>query len=329
MKNESISAFVVHSDSQTVLRTVADRTDQYPHPIALEIFLANPDVLRDNRFMEYLATKTDAMPQYMIDILLAASSQTTQRTIIMNEWNRAQTIYMKNMNRALWAMSYLDNYDEVDLAEVADEIIILESEFEAIDELLDSELTSEAQNRFDNIEESYYLPEDLELEVNLFGDWITLRNALISSNRNWADLTQQELDQLYSFVDHYKTWVGRSALHVLNLYQSELFQLPPAFSQQWDPRTVEVSKDPRSYVEVYPNPTSSLINIKVSYIYLPPEGSHLKIFDALGQEVFTGRISNAQQMFAVDVRAWSPGLYVFQTSHPELGNLAGKFHVER
>ncbi|HAD12445.1 MAG TPA: hypothetical protein DCF33_08395 [Saprospirales bacterium] len=53
----------------------------YPHAIACEGFLANPEVLKNSQFIAYWSSTSDPMPQYMIDILHAAARQNTYRTM--------------------------------------------------------------------------------------------------------------------------------------------------------------------------------------------------------------------------------------------------------
>lgn len=314
--------------SQTVLRSVADRTDKYPHAIALEIFLANPDVLRDNRFISFLATKSDPMPQYMIDLLRAASNQTTQRTIIMNEWNRVQTIYMKNMNRALWSMSYLDDYDDSAIEEVVSAMKILENEFEKIDQLFDIGDISGAENHFDQVLLNYYLPEDLTHEADLFTDWMFLRSTLINSNRSWTDVTSSELNTLYNMVDQYRSWTGRAAMQVLNEYHNEIFQLPPAFSQQWNPRLLLLSRDVPFFVDVYPNPADYFVNFEVENTFSIDKRLTLTIYDILGRPVVQTDVMSETRRFIFDTRQWSSGLYVYEIDVPSFGKINGKFDVQ-
>jgi len=71
--------------SEEVLKAAADKTDVLPHTIMFEICIANPEEMRNIGFLEYLATKSDPMPQYMIDDIRAGANEDTYKSVLQNE----------------------------------------------------------------------------------------------------------------------------------------------------------------------------------------------------------------------------------------------------
>jgi hypothetical protein len=175
---------------------------------------------------------------------------------------------------------------------------------------------------------TYYLPEDLELEATLFGEWMSLRMTLINSGRSWKNLTSFELDELYNLVDHYKTWVGRSAMQVLNEYNSEIFELPPAFSQPWDPRLVFVSSTSQQFTRVFPNPADFVVNFIVHCSSADDKSGTLRIFDGMGREILEKPITESNSQFIIDVSRWTTGIYMYEIVLPAIGKQSGKFDVQ-
>jgi hypothetical protein len=74
--------------SQEVLRTMSDRTDVFPDDILLEILSANPDELKKDTLLDYLAQKESPLPSYMIDILRQVAAGVTYKTILQREMAR-------------------------------------------------------------------------------------------------------------------------------------------------------------------------------------------------------------------------------------------------
>lgn len=67
----------------------------------------------------------------------------------------------------------------------------------------------------------------------------------------------------YTLTDHSTLWAGRQAMQVLNAHKDEIFQIPPGFSQQWDPRALHVAATTPAFIEVFPNPADYLVNIQL------------------------------------------------------------------
>jgi PKD repeat protein len=78
--------------SKETLTKVADKTDVFPHVVAFEIFLANPDILKKESFLRYLENKEQPMPAYLIDLLFEARGASTNRTNLIRRINIASTM---------------------------------------------------------------------------------------------------------------------------------------------------------------------------------------------------------------------------------------------
>ena len=82
--------------TREVLVETANRTDLFPDAVIFEILSANPDAMKDKSLLEYLQTKENPLPQYMIDILAGTPGNITYKTILESDLSR----YGGNKSRA-------------------------------------------------------------------------------------------------------------------------------------------------------------------------------------------------------------------------------------
>jgi hypothetical protein len=155
---------------------------------------------------------------------------------------------------------------------------------------------------------------------------LLLSNSFRSSTSS-IGLQTGEKDH-YGLKYQYRTWTGRAAMQVLNEFHNEIFQLPPAFSQQWDPRMVCVFASSIPVVEVYPNPAGDFVLFSLNSPISFSEPGSLTVFDALGREIYTSVFTANQQQFVVEVRDWTSGVYVYHISLPSHEKIIGKFNVQ-
>ncbi len=71
--------------SLDVLYAAADKPDVLPHTIMFEICIANPEEMRNEEFLNYLETKEDPMPSYMVDDLREGADEDTYKSVLQNE----------------------------------------------------------------------------------------------------------------------------------------------------------------------------------------------------------------------------------------------------
>jgi hypothetical protein len=225
-------------------------------------------------------------------------------------------------------MSYLDDYTESDMEAVVSDMKILESEFEKIDQFMDIGDIVSAEYHFDQVLLNYYLPEDLAQETALFADWMVIRSTIITSNRSWTDVTSTELNNLYNMVDQYRTWTGRAAMQVLNEFHNEIFQLPPAFSQQWDPRHIQTRSNSIPIIKVFPNPASVSVIFVLNEEFKSPDTIILRISDVTGRIVSESECIDNTNLFMVDVLTFTNGMYFYEMTVSNVVLGSGKFTVQ-
>ena len=71
--------------SKEVLMAAADKTDVLPESVLFEILAANPDELDKYELIDYLRTKEQPLPEYMIEILQQLTGTVTYKTILKRQ----------------------------------------------------------------------------------------------------------------------------------------------------------------------------------------------------------------------------------------------------
>lgn len=297
--------------SRDILYGVADKTIVFPHPIALEIFLANPDVLRDNRFIKHLQTKVDPMPEYMIDLLLASRDQATFRTMLENNLGKHRSIYIEAAGKVLRTHLQDENYN---LALFPNELKALKTfntELLVVEDYLQQGNATEARNRYDDIPAICELTRYEMEEWAAYGLWLEVREEMVLQGKDYDALSTTEVTAITNIAElHWNSYAGRYAQEILNEYYAGEYEIEPMVSVgSGGPKSSRIaSNDVASLLYVYPNPTSDYIIVQLS---MPTFiGKHqLVVTDASGKLVHQVVITNAQQQLAIDVQQWSSGNY--------------------
>jgi hypothetical protein len=321
----SISPYV----SKEALMDVADRTDVFPHPVALEIFVANPEVLRDNRFLQYLEEKTDPMPGFMIDVLYESRNTSTFRAVLEGNLTRSEAAYFANQKAILRGELAMEDAE----AEVRIRLASWKNpaaEYWLIERLLDEGDATEASNRYQAMPETIRLKGEDEIEWEVYETWLNLRRDLISGGRGWDTLTVAEMDILDGLVDYWHTQAGLNAMEVLNFYYGENYFVPPAFGGEWTPRAkhmkpIEVRDQ---WLKVYPNPAGVYVNFELKPGQLSPSDTwQLRLFDLTGRLVLHRALSGQVPFHTLDLRMLTNGMYFYELELPGAMVSKGKLDV--
>lgn len=325
----SISPYV----TSTVMTSVLDNTQVYPHSIAFELLMANPDLLNDPKLINYLSTKSDPMPQIFIDLLLANNSEETSRTIMEKTLASKRISQITKISEALWAMmdySEDNTFTESDFEDVIGEIGTLNAEMAAIEILINRGEITEALYRAEAIPEVVKFGKGEQEEYDIFMDWINFRIQLLNSNRDWTSLNSSDIIVLNGFLSQFDTYAGTQAMEVLNTYKNFDYFIPPAYGQDGVQRrlTVAATDINEQLIHVYPNPANYAVTLKFMQILASQELSNLIITDASGREVFKQQVNTGLPQHTICTEHWAEGLYVFKLVIPNSPlEFNGKFEV--
>ena len=304
-----ISPFV----SDSVLYAVANNTTVFPHPVAMDIFLANPNVLSDKTFIKYLEEKSDPMPEYMIDILKDAGNQTTARTILENEMRSQQSIYMDAAQKIMRARTDDSTYTFLDQLEELKQWRNLPTEYELIEYYMEMGDYQTALDRYENIPAICDLSKNAKADYELYYSWLNLRRAIHDDNAHMDSLPRAFVAELQLLAeDNPYSYAGNSAMIVLNEYCGGAY-----YNVAYAPMEAAIEKSIRRKVkavelqlmQVYPVPTNNLLNIKLDLPSEPKQKCIITIADATGKLMQNIVVSNPDQFFTLDLTQWKAGMY--------------------
>jgi len=293
--------------SSTVLYEMLDNTMVYPHPVALEIILANSDIARDNRFMDYLETKPDPMPAYMVDLIYLARDQVTFRTQLEMQLSQAKANYLQQayqLTRAYYAdgdslNSALDFQNGLDIfsLELSESLQLVQEGHPSLS-ILDS-IGLHFDPQFKSSDEYFQLKKLLELD-----EFIQLDGRL------WDELLASAVEELRDIADYFWTFAGREAMNTLNYYYDEDYFIPPALNSSWTPRSMSSNQQniPKDEVVVFPNPANQLVNVQLD-LKAGNVPTKLYIYTNDGSLVHQEQLNYAKQQLTINTSSWASGTY--------------------
>jgi hypothetical protein len=287
--------------SLAVLKEVATKTSVYPHPVALEIFLANPDVLRDTRFIQHLETKPDPMPQYMIDLLLASRDAVTFRTLLERERALSRSTMLQSArDLARMYYQYPDSIPQLD--SLLQDFAPLGSHF--ANALAWSEAGGVPTTLLDDLDVDNTHESTAMLALS------SIANGLYGDQRTWSELSTTEIQALEDVADYYTTYAGRTAMSVLNEWYDGQWFIPPGLNTTWTPRNYSNESEQLPIVQVSPNPASDVV-----YVMAPrgiPEDAVFSLIDATGRTVVQLQMKAGSTFAPIEVNTLHSGQYLWR-----------------
>ena len=307
--------------SKEVLYAAADKTDVLPHTIMFEICIANPEEMRDEEFLDYLETKEDPMPTYMVDDLREGADEDTYKSVLQNEmagyvrlWGEACNYLIRDIVLDTTGIKYdslrlwLGNKES------------LNSAYEIVDSYMAQDSLNAAMSYLTDIPDNFNLTDDQLTEYNYFYD---LKDVLITAQqqgRNILQLDSLEVLELVEIADTSNFIAGAQAQSILNFgYGYSYFMLPelpdePNMKQSKivdnnDNKWIKTRKEDH-FIEAFPNPASTWVTFEYTLPY-QVESANIEIVDISGKPVKTIEVDRPFGQTTWDTRNIKTGLYIY------------------
>ncbi|MDD4604547.1 MAG: T9SS type A sorting domain-containing protein [Bacteroidales bacterium] len=302
--------------SREVLETASDKFDVLPDAILLEILSANPDELRDEDLLTYLANRNPPFPNYMIELLRAIASDTTYKTTLQKQLKSLDADKTKAVYALLRDML---NDTTVELSVVRnwlDNLQNLQADYQIIDSYLQQGNTTSAMALVNLLPQLYAMDTNDINEYNLYKDLKTLQSDMINEGKNIYQLTQTQMAVLQDIAQNSTGLAGIQAQNILSFGYGFAYLNCAAITD--DPVIKSAKKDRTKLmklvyepqVSVYPNPAHDW----VSFTYTIPntlDNSSLKIIDLKGHLVTTLSVKSSKGELVWDTRKVIPGTYCY------------------
>jgi PKD repeat protein len=296
--------------SASVLYELASQTTKgFPQAVALEVFLANPNVSMDKRFIFYLQETCD-FPSYMIEILGLLNNQSALRAALEENLAKNHMRFLDITAELIRIELRNESTTISQLINLLDQMESLTAEFVIIDLLLAQKNKAAAMNRYQNIFTKIRVVPEMKNELKAFSLWMDL----VTSVNDWASLSTNDKSRLDLLaVDYYNTTAGKKAMGVLNTFFHEDHFIPPYYSGASGNVRSLIQKSASNlsvhFMSAYPNPASSLLEVKILQGEKDMSNESLIITDNQGKSMASFSIQHGNQQFAIDIRTWAAGVY--------------------
>ncbi len=299
--------------SREVLVETAGRTDLFPDAVIFEIFSANPDAMKDKTLLEYLETKENPLPQYMIDILAGSPGTISYKTILESDLaeyggkkSRAANVIIRNiLNDSLINTDSLVNW--------ISNLGTMATDYQIIDVYLQRGDTSKAIALIDALPTDYSFETD-NAEYIRYKTLKQFQVQLLAEGRNIYMLTTTEKTMLENMVANSSGRSGMQARNILQfVYGNEYNDCP----NMPDPNTHK-SANSSIYdltsimlqINASPNPAKNWVAFNYSFPEISTN-SIIEIHNVKGELVHAINLTNYHGQKIWDTRKVLPGVYLF------------------
>jgi len=315
-----------------VLKAVAGRTDVFPPSAIFDILAANPDELRKNELIDYLATTQDPLPEYMINILRSVAEGSSYKTVLLDQMSQYKRERSDAANDIIRSILNKDETDYNDLRNWLDNLGGPEADRQIIASYLNEDNFTAALNLAGMLPQLYAFNAAEIADNAAMIQLITLYQTLYNVGRQPDALNQTEQAMLTAMAATYPSESGGIARNILSAYYGatypECFELPETAAYKKGQLTPEVYADIyRMQIDVNPNPASTW----AAFDYRLPDfesSGLLEITDLSGHVLLTKQLTDAQGQYLLDIREFAAGVYFYTLSSGK-ARKTGKFVVTK
>lgn len=299
--------------TRKVLIETADRTDLFPDAVIFEILSANPDAMKDKTLLEYLETKENPLPQYMIDILRSTPETITYKTILESQLaeyggkkSRAANIIIRNiLNDSIPNTDSLINW--------LSNLNSMSADYQLIDVYLQHADTTAALTLIDALPSTYGFETD-NAEYVRYKALKHLQIKLLGEGRNIYMLTAAEKTMLDNMVANSNGRSGMQARNILQFAYGNKYDDCPNIPDGSTHKSVKASIPELTSNMIDINASPNPANTWVTFNYSLPEistNSIIEIHNVLGALVHVINLTNYQGQVIWDTRNVKPGVYLY------------------
>ncbi len=305
--------------SEEVLRAAADQTDVLPHTIMFEICIENPEEMRNEGFLEYLAIKEDPMPDYMIDDLREGADEDTYKSVLQSEMAKYAYLWgtaCNNIIRDIVLDSTGIMYDSLLFWINNKESII--SEYQIVDCYLAQEDYTNAIQKLNTIPNDYELSGKHLDEYNYFHELKTLQVGIYQQGRNILQLDSLEVLDLVNIADSSNGIAAGQAQGILNFaYGYNYYPFPNLYDSTMKSSLIpnpeyinQQIPEKRHFINALPNPASQWVAFDYTLPW-PAQKGTIIISDISGREIHSRQINQTNGQIIWDTRGLAPGVYLY------------------
>ncbi len=301
-----------------------------PDAMLMEICLANPDVFRNERLIDFLAAEIpNPLPAYDIEILKTAWANSNPRSVLENALATQQSTLTQHFNRlaSTWLQDSLQNHTDSLIVYLA-LMPNISSRYILADIYYEKGENSLAWQTLQNITTQFRLTDAQVAEHVQVENFLSLKIAVRNDYRNLSQLTEEEKTSLISIRDASDKGAGIKANNTLCFHYSICKDysaiLPEITAQQRKTNSSIVMDD--ALLNAYPNPAAEWITFEYHRNDISP--ATIEVTDITGRLIQHFPISNVQGAILWDIREISNGIYLYKLIREGHPSPVGKIVVQ-
>lgn len=289
--------------SDTVIKKSIEREDVITNSMLRDVMIANPHTAKSHEILNFIETRIDPMPEYMVDEIMEGQfvqSEREQKEAICNLNKRAYTYGLNRQLALLLSDSLISKADSV--------IKLLNWDGTFYSLLKKSWVQFENGNAslaLTSLEEldSINLTNNQRIELNSqlgFMQWV-IENPIFDS-------TQRGIWE--NFCNNVSHKVSSSALGMLLASGVSDYHEPYSvidLTKVSDPIEIKGKGQVEKYLIVTPNPAKDYITVKYA---VDNTSSSLIIFNEEGRLILKERIGNQKDEVTINTITFNPGIYL-------------------
>ncbi len=304
--------------SGAVIEAIIDH-QVFPSTDKSDLLAANPEVIRKSAMWSYIENSGAFSSQQLLTLEQAAQ-QTTARTTTERNLASAYGDMQRSAKRLI--RHYRSDSTSLKLDSIRyylDAKLSLESAFDQVESWLQEDNTSAADNFLQSITTNFSLNTTQLAEFNYYNDLKQLCIDLLDSNRDYADLTSNELTLVQNIAGNSTGLASVQAQNLLNRAYGGTYQHEPILPQgtgqlsrpEVDATIPTASFQPVVNVTAIPNPARDQVRFDFESIQ-PLSKAQLVISDINGSVVFNVALAEDATHYLWNTSALTQGIYFYR-----------------
>jgi hypothetical protein len=300
------------------IREAANNTATLPHSVLAEIIRANPDVMLDPDFVDFLANKPVPLPPYIIDSLKEQIDLKTYKTTLINQKQEYYNLMQDACNSAIDVIlsdTIQIDYDNLRLwlgnkNSFTSDLLIANSYAEQGD-------YTSAVEYLSSMENIHQLDETELNEMAQYKLLLNLNRSLVDSTDSWHDADSLSIALLNEIAQSGYSLSATIAIGTLNYFFDSTYTFPFNPVNDNNARTSGITinnKKASAFKNLYCSPNPANNYVVFHYNLLNERNGEIVIYTLDGKPLDKIVLNNEFGEVVYDTQSLTAGVYQYRLS---------------
>lgn len=299
--------------SREILQEAANRTDVLPNSVLLDILAANPDELKKEDFIQYLGSKAEPLPDYMLNILRDLSAGTTYKTALLNEMALHRNKQVLSANKIIKSLMNEEEQNLTSIKNWLNNLGGVSTDIQIAEIFISEGNYNDAMTLLNMIPDLYDLQGDALSQFNADKNLLNLKIQLKDDNRNIEQLNSSEITQLeqLAYGDHgMARSASRNILEAFYGYEEFCDCMDRGSNKRVSTEISNQKEESPLAIEASPNPANHYVEFTYELSEIDSEGIII-ITDINGKTVKSFKVDYNKGLQAWDTSKLPSGSYIY------------------